>query len=106
MALPINKQPVVLRARDSAYAAARALRENNIGCVLVADDRGKLAGIVTDRDLVVRALCDGLDPFAVELRSVMTPGPAAIRYDQGLDDALWLLQVLGVRRVPVVNYEG
>jgi CBS domain-containing protein len=54
-------QPTALEATQAVSEAARAMRDTNIGDVLVTEG-GRLVGILTDRDLVVRVLAEGLDP--------------------------------------------
>jgi CBS domain-containing protein/uncharacterized protein (DUF2267 family) len=93
---------VVLHEADSAYSAARAMKDNNVGCVLVCDRSGHLTGILTDRDLVVRSICEGIDPGMVQVRYLMTPDPAVISEDKSLSDVVWLMKSLGIRRVPIV----
>lgn len=101
-----NNKLIVLHENETAYAAARAMRDNNIGCVLVCNHTGKLVGLLTDRDLVLRSICDGLDPSLVELGQLMTRDPAAIGVDQNIHDAIWLMRSVGVRRMPIVGRHG
>ena len=58
----MSRKPVTLRLDDTVYSAAEAMKQNNIGDVLVMDSENKVAGIVTDRDIAVRAVAEGKDP--------------------------------------------
>ena len=82
--------------------AARLMRDREIGDVLVTGDSGRLAGIVTDRDLVVRCLADGAAAEATIDRAcsgdLMTVAP-----DSSVDEALRLMRERSLRRIPVVN---
>src|SRR5690606_1301276 len=80
---------VALRPNRPGREAARALEQNNIGAVLVIHD-GKLAGIVTDRDLAVRALGQGLDPNT-PISKVMTPNVITLPSNASPEDALLLM---------------
>lgn len=97
---------VVLHESETGFSAARAMRDHNIGCVVVCDESGHLTGIVTDRDLVMRSICEGLDPGLTQLRYLMTPRPATVTQEQGIEHARAIMREQGVRRVPVVNSRG
>lgn len=92
---------VALRPNRPVREAARALEQNNIGAVLVIHD-GKLAGIVTDRDLAVRALGQGLDPNT-PISKVMTPNVITLPSNASPEDALLLMKRHNVRRIPLVD---
>lgn len=82
---------------DAAAEMARA----DIGCLPVGD-KDKLVGMVTDRDIVLRAVAKGLDT-TTRVSEVMT---ASIKYcydDQSVDEVARNMAQLGVRRLPVVN---
>jgi CBS domain-containing protein len=58
----MTRNPEILRSSSTIMEAARTMRDSTIGDVLVLDEMNRLCGIVTDRDLVVRALASGSDP--------------------------------------------
>jgi CBS domain-containing protein len=66
---------------------------------------GKLVGVVTDRDLVVRLLAEGRDPQSTTVGEVASSEPVTLSPDDGLDQALQLLARHQVRRLPVVEGE-
>jgi len=82
---------------------AQLMRDKQIGDVLVTDDKGKLCGIVTDRDMVVRAIADGKDAQSTKVRDVCSEQIATLRPDASLDDAVQMMRDKAVRRVPVVR---
>jgi len=92
---------VVLRAESSAYDAARAMFDNHIGAVLVSAG-GELAGIVTDRDVALRA-GSRLTLDRIPLREVMTANPASLDVDSTLGDVGALMLGRRVRRVVVTR---
>jgi CBS domain-containing protein len=73
MTLHWHRRPrfVVLNPDSFVLEAARAIEQNRVGAVVVQDS-GRVVGIVTDRDLAVRALGRALDPSATEIADVMT----------------------------------
>lgn len=93
---------VALRPNRPVLEAARALEQNNIGAVLVIRE-GELAGIVTDRDLAVRVLGQGLDPNETPVSQVMTPDPITLPSSASHRDALQRMKKHNVRRIPLVD---
>jgi CBS domain-containing protein len=87
----------------SLVEVARAMRDNGVGDVLVTDG-GQMRGIVTDRDIVVRAIADGLDPTR-ETADTVFSGADLVTISPGasLEDAARLMRERAVRRVPVVD---
>jgi CBS domain-containing protein len=100
------RRPVkTLPASASCVAAARLMRDENIGSVVVADAREPL-GVVTDRDLAIRVLAEARNPEDVRLEEVMSPYPVFLSIRRSLDDAITTMRDLGVRRLPVVDDHG
>jgi CBS domain-containing protein len=79
--------------------------ELNVG-VLPVCDNGSLVGLLTDRDIVVRATSAGQDPCTTTVATVMTIPPRSVRSDALLQDALQVMQQQQVRRLPVLDAEG
>lgn len=95
---------VVLNPNSSVLEAARAIDQNRIGAVVVQHE-GRVVGIVTDRDLAVRALGRALDPKATKIAEVMTPSPVTLTPRDTHADAIQLMQRRNVRRIPLVEDE-
>ena len=70
--------------------AARTMRKGDFGAMPVVDD-GRLVGMLTDRDIVVRAVAEGLDPMSARVGDVASPSPVAVAPDQDLDEAMELM---------------
>ncbi len=90
---------------ESVWQAAERMRQRGVGTLLMVDEWNKPIGIVTDRDLVVRVLAEGLDGNTTLVRDVMTPHPKTIFQDAPIEDALAIMRGGGFRRVPVVDAE-
>ncbi|WP_439519269.1 CBS domain-containing protein [Hydrogenophaga sp.] len=90
-----------LRSTESIVAAAEAMREMDVGSVPVCDDR-TLVGIVTDRDLVVRALAEARSGDT-PISDVMSSSPCWCFEDQSVDEVAQELSDQQIRRVPVLN---
>ena len=98
----MTPDPVTLDTNASIVAAAEVMRECDIGDILVCDD-GRICGIVTDRDLVVRALADGHALDQLTLRDVCSPELTMTLPDTEVDDAVRLMREKALRRLPVVE---
>jgi CBS domain-containing protein len=89
----------------SCAEAARLLRDEEVGCVVVTD-AGRPVGIVTDRDLVVRVMAAGRDPDRLALRDVMSGEPVFLGDARSIDAVIGTMREQGVRRIPVMDEAG
>ncbi|MFG2024994.1 CBS domain-containing protein [Streptomyces sp. NPDC048825] len=93
---------VAVRPDASLVEAAQLMRAQDIGDVLVAGDRS-LLGVLTDRDIALRAVADGVDPLTVSAQAVCTPNPVVIGPDDAVSAAVELMREHAIRRLPVVE---
>jgi signal-transduction protein with cAMP-binding, CBS, and nucleotidyltransferase domain len=98
----MTRNPVTVGSKDSCAAAARKMAERNIGDVLVQDD-GRVSGIVTDRDIVVRAIAAGRDPANTTVGEVCTQIVETLEPTDGVEKAMRLMKDKAIRRIPVVE---
>ena len=77
----------------------------NVGAVIVSDD-GKIAGIVTDRDITVRVVAQGRDPSATSLAQICSSNVATLSPDDDIDRAVQVMRDHAIRRVPVVDSQN
>ena len=98
----MTENPVMLEMKDTLAEAARKMRDEDIGDVLVMKD-GKLCGIVTDRDITVRATADGKDPNQVTLGDICSQELVTISADRPVSEAVSLMRNKTLRRLPVVE---
>ena len=92
--------PHAVEADRPVRDAVACLREHRIGCVLVTRN-GKLVGLFTERDLLVRVLAAGL-PLGVPLAECMTADPVTVEPKDSVRTALLRMQAGGYRHLPVV----
>jgi CBS domain-containing protein len=88
---------------DTVVDAGRVMRDSDIGDVVVIED-GQITGILTDRDIVVRAVADGLDAESTTVGEVCTTGVKAIEPEASVDDALQMMREHDIRRLPVAKH--
>jgi CBS domain-containing protein len=82
--------------------AAQLMETEDVGALPVLDGE-ELAGMVTDRDIVVRAIAKGKDPRGMPVREISTRDVVSVRGDEDLSEALKLMASYKVRRLPVVD---
>ncbi|MEV0255731.1 CBS domain-containing protein [Streptomyces sp. NPDC050732] len=93
---------VAVRPDASLVEAAQLMRAQDTGDVLVALD-GQVLGVLTDRDIALRAVADGADPLTVSAQAVCTPNPVVVGPDDAVSAAVGLMRDHAVRRLPVVE---
>ncbi|MGW0911312.1 CBS domain-containing protein [Streptomyces sp. NPDC002784] len=93
---------VAVRPDASLAEAAQLMRDQDIGDVLVADGQ-RIVGMLTDRDITVRAVAEGVDPLTASVRSVCTPDPLVVAPQDPVTAAVALMRRHAVRRLPVVE---
>jgi CBS domain-containing protein len=94
--------PVTLPKDATVLEAARLMRDNGIGDVIVTDGE-RAEGIVTDRDIVVRAVAEGRDPESVRLEQVESAQLTSFTPDDPVERAIKVMREQAIRRVPVVE---
>jgi CBS domain-containing protein len=99
----MTRDPRTVSADDPIIDAARIMRDSDIGDVIVTDN-GEVTGIVTDRDIVVRGVAEGVDAGSTAVREVCTTGVETIEPDMSVDDALRLMREHDIRRLPVTRH--
>jgi CBS domain-containing protein len=87
---------------ESLADAAQAMKEEDVGSLPVVED-GRVVGIITDRDIVVRAVAARVDPQSINVGDVASRELVTVEPEQDLDEALALMARHRVRRLPVVE---
>jgi CBS domain-containing protein len=95
--------PDAIRTTDTLQEAARLMRTKDIGDVLVEDDQGMLAGIMTDRDVAIRATAEGANPKTTTVEGIFTHDITALAPTDTVQEAVRLMRARDVRRLPVVE---
>ena len=101
----IHRKVVVLNEDTPAQDAAKAMRDKHIGCVIVTDAKGRIAGIVTDRDFASRLTAD-FAVTSISLSQIMTPNVVTASTNTRLADIVHLMETHGIRRIPLVEPGG
>jgi CBS domain-containing protein len=86
----------------SVAELSRIMREHDVGAVPIGEN-DRLIGMVTDRDLALRALDGARDPATLTARDVMTEGIVYCRTSEDIADAIMLMEQKRIRRLPVID---
>ncbi len=101
----MTRDPQCCRREDTARRAAEVMRDTDCGVVPVIDDAGRIVGIVTDRDLAIRAIAAGMSADT-EISELMTPSPMTSTADDDLRDVERKMAEFQIRRIPIVDAGG
>jgi CBS domain-containing protein len=82
------------------------MEETNVGCLVIVDETGKPLGIVTDRDIVTRAVVPQLPPDETPLSVIMTREPRSVDDSTPIEQAVATMGSVGIRRLVVTGDEG
>lgn len=103
----ICTRSVVIAFRGTSLnGAARLMRENHVGCLVVVEElEGEriVVGVLTDRDIVTAVVASDIDPGTMRVEDVMTTDLVTAREDDSVIDLLRTMRRKGVRRIPVVG---
>lgn len=98
----MTPDPVSLPAHAPVLEAARHMKRNDIGDVIVVDG-DRVCGVATDRDIVVRALAEGRDPASTPLGDICSRSVVSLEPQDSVAEAIRLMREHAVRRLPVVE---
>jgi CBS domain-containing protein len=104
-----SRPPLVFAESATVKDAMQAMQRRHRGCVVITED-GKptspLAGIFTERDILLKVIDCGRNPATIPLADVMTRDPESLAMDAKLAWALNMMSVGGFRHLPVVDHQG
>ena len=104
-----NREVVIAGLESTIVEVAQLMRRHHVGDVVIVEDREKIrvpVGIITDRDLVVGLIADGVDLDAVSAGDVMSYELTTARTADSIWETLKRMRGQGIRRIPVVNDQG
>ncbi|MFZ5469094.1 MAG: CBS domain-containing protein [Myxococcota bacterium] len=100
-----RKRVVTVSPTQSVSEAARKMREEHVGLVVV-EEGGKPVGILTDRDVTCRVVAEGREAKALPVGEVMSRDVVVAQRDSLLDEVVVAMRRRGVRRIPIVDADG
>lgn len=99
----MTRDPVAMTNEATLEDAAVAMRDRDIGDVVVTMSDGSVCGVVTDRDIVVRAVAEGTDPSSKTLEDVCSHDVVTIGPDEPIAAAVKAMEEHAIRRLPVMD---
>jgi CBS domain-containing protein len=98
----MTPDPITVDAGAPIVEAAQKMREADVGPVIVLEE-GSVCGIVTDRDIAIRAVAEGMDPNQVTVGDICSKEVATLSPRDKVSMAIDLMEKIAVRRLPVVE---
>ena len=102
----MNNNVISITPDEPTLLAARLLSRHNVGSLPVCSLDGKLRGIVTDRDIVLRCVATESDPQTTRVREIMSRGVVSVTPEDDVREAAHKMANEQIRRLPVVNNTG
>lgn len=99
------RKPIVMNVGRSVKEAIALMQKKQLGCVLVVQEE-RLAGILTERDILMKVIGSGKDLSNVKVEDIMTPDPEAFQPDDSVAFILNAMSVGGYRHVPIVDEQN
>ena len=99
----MTPDPVCVSTKDTTDKAGQEMRDRDVGSLVVTENGGSVHGIVTDRDIVVRAVADSKHPEETPVGDVCTANPTVLAPDEPIEEAVQRMREQNVRRLPVVE---
>jgi len=93
-----------VREHESLADAARIMKERDVGALPICGENEKLLGILTDRDIVLKCVAQGLDPSRLTAGEVAQGRPMVVEADEDVEQVLRIMEQHLVRRLPVINH--
>lgn len=90
-------------ANTTVDNAAKVMRDADVGDVIVLSDDGTVCGIVTDRDITIRATAEGRDPSSVRIDDICSHDLVTVEPDTEVSDAVRIMRKRAIRRLPVTE---
>jgi len=99
----MSATPETVTPETTLADAAKVMERADIGDVLIVDGMGQLRGIVTDRDIAIRAVAEGRDPNATTVEEIRTPTVETISSSSTVREAIETMRRHDIRRLPVLE---
>jgi CBS domain-containing protein len=102
----MTKDPACCNRDTALRDVARMMVDHDCGEIPVVEKDKRLVGVITDRDIVIRALAEGKDPLQLKAADCMSQSVVTIRPEASVEECAQLMKRNRVRRLPVVDQEG
>ncbi|HEC86886.1 MAG TPA: CBS domain-containing protein, partial [Thermoplasmatales archaeon] len=98
----MSRDVVTISKDETAFDASIKYRDKKVGCLLVVD-KDKCVGILTERDLIERVICEEREPKQTKVSEIMSKNLKTIHKVAKIEDAIRLMKVHDIKKLPVVS---
>ena len=98
----MKKEVVTISKGDSAFDASIKYRDYKVGCLVVVDKQ-RCVGVVTERDLIERVVCEKRNPEETKVEEIMSRDVKTIHRLSTVEDAIKLMKKYNIKKLPVVS---
>lgn len=99
----MSREVARLTTDDSIEKAAQLMKQHNVGSIPICSPDDKLVGMVTDRDIALRAVADNQDVRRTRVKEIMSENPVVGNADMDVHDAAKVMSEKQIRRLPIVE---
>ncbi|MEF8879304.1 MAG: CBS domain-containing protein [Candidatus Thermoplasmatota archaeon] len=99
----MTRNIIKINYEKSVYEACQLYRKYRIGCLLVENEEERVIGILTERDIIERTICEDLNPKETIVEKVMSTDLKTIHVLDKLEEALKKMSEFGIKKLPVVK---
>lgn len=95
--------PLFAKENDTIQKISKIMKVNDVGAVVICDSSFRVSGIITDRDIILKGICENKNPGTTLAKEIMTKNVTTVSPLTSADDAFEVMAELKVRRLPVVE---
>ena len=98
----MTKNPITIDENSSIFEAAEIYKKNNIGCLLILKD-SKCIGIITERDIIERTICEKKDIEKTKVKDIMSTDVFTIHDLEKVEKAIEIMSKYNIKKLPVLH---
>lgn len=102
----MKKNVVTIGELDTVFDACIKYRDYKVGCLVVTDKEGRCVGIVTERDIIERTICEELNPRVTKVKKIMSKNVKTVHALDTVENALEIMHRYNIKKLPVIVKEG
>lgn len=99
------KDVITIHPQNTVYDGCLLYRDKKVGC-LVVEDKGTCTGIVTERDIIERTICEGKNPKTTSIQDIMSSNIKTVDALESIESALTLMETHKIKKLPVMNNQN
>jgi CBS domain-containing protein len=101
----MTKEIITIAPDETVVNACRKYCENSVGCLIVID-KGSCVGIITERDIIKKTICEYKDPGKTQVNEIMSSDVKTIQSLETLEKALEMMKKYKIKKLPVISNDA